>query len=153
MVSIWGDLAAVKEFAGEQWREAMVLPGKPTSWRKRSFTTTKAWTGLRLHGSRVSRRSPRRGTTGSPCRGGVLARARRGSIESTGTLRGCASCHAAAIMDIGSPLEHAEIASERGSGGGTGDRGRAVRSAKLRTASWIGRTKSPRDLPEESHGS
>ena len=28
MVSVWRDLAAVKEFAGEQWREAVVLPGE-----------------------------------------------------------------------------------------------------------------------------
>jgi hypothetical protein len=56
----------------------------------------------------VSRRLPRRGTPSAPCRGGVLARARRGSIEPSGTVRGCASWHAAAIMDIGSPLEHAE---------------------------------------------
>jgi hypothetical protein len=27
MVSVWGDLAAVTEVAGEQWREAVVLPG------------------------------------------------------------------------------------------------------------------------------
>ena len=27
MVSVWGDLAAVKEVAEEQWREAVVLPG------------------------------------------------------------------------------------------------------------------------------
>ena len=26
MVSIWRDLAAVKEFAGEQWQKAVVLP-------------------------------------------------------------------------------------------------------------------------------
>jgi hypothetical protein len=28
MVSGWGDLTAVTEVAGEQWREAMVLPGE-----------------------------------------------------------------------------------------------------------------------------
>ncbi|HEY5119307.1 MAG TPA: hypothetical protein VII90_07610 [Anaerolineales bacterium] len=28
MVSVWGDLAAVTEFAGEQWRAAVVLPGE-----------------------------------------------------------------------------------------------------------------------------
>ena len=53
--------------------------------------------------------APKR-TPGSPCRGGVLARDRQGSIESPGTVRGCASGHAAAILDIGSPPEHAEIA-------------------------------------------
>jgi hypothetical protein len=27
MVSVWGDLAAVTEVTGEQWREVVALPG------------------------------------------------------------------------------------------------------------------------------